>query len=73
MTAEHMKQILHRRSNGRFRRAPSLEEMGWDVAHGGKECAQCGERWNPLLVSGVCPECGSQEGTMLDDYHRTGR
>lgn len=61
------RRMVFRRPNGRFRRAPSLEEMGFPVAKAGKEC-ECGHCWNPLVTTGKCPKCGSQAGTMLDDY-----
>lgn len=64
--------FLHRRGDGRFRRAPSLEEIGFDVAKAAKECGGCGHRWNPVLVSGRCPQCGGTDGRMLDDYVREG-
>lgn len=53
-----------RQGNGRFRRAPSLEELGFPVAKGAKECAGCGHVWYPIVVTGVCPKCGSTDGQM---------
>lgn len=52
--------VQFRRSNGRFRRAPSLEEMGFDVAQTPRRC-KCGCVWQPILVTGQCPDCGAAE------------
>lgn len=49
---------LRSRKSGRFAKAPSLEQMGFDVNDGTvHECAHCGERWIPLLRTGKCPRC----------------
>lgn len=49
------------RHGGRFAKAPSLEALGFPVAHGEMECAKCGHRWYPLVTTGICPKCGSEE------------
>lgn len=46
-----------RQRNGRFRRPPSLEELGFDVNDEERVCNECGHHWIPLLKSGVCPKC----------------
>lgn len=55
--------IIQRGAGGRFRRG-TLGDLGVPqsaVATGRMECADCGHRWRPILVTGYCPECGSQE------------
>lgn len=56
--------IQHRRGNGQFY-TPSMEEMGFDTNDTYKVCANCNygdkEKWFPVLKSGICPECGSEE------------
>ena len=49
------------RRGGRFAKPPSLEQLGYPVAHGEMTCADCGYKWLPILTTGKCPECGSQE------------
>lgn len=46
--------MLSRRTNGRFRSTPSLEELGFDVAKTERICNVCGEQWSPILISGQC-------------------
>jgi predicted Zn-ribbon and HTH transcriptional regulator len=58
------RRIIFRTSGGRFRRAPSLAELGYPVATGGKTCGGCGHLWYPILVTGRCPKCDSSEGTV---------
>ena len=42
-----------------------MEEVGFDVNDTYKVCVKCNygdkEKWFPVLNSGICPECGSQE------------
>jgi len=49
------------RHNGRFSKPPSLEQMGYPVAHSEMTCANCGHKWFPILITGHCPKCDSQE------------
>ena len=49
------------RKRGRFAKPPSLEQMGYPVAHGEMTCANCGHTWRPILITGMCPVCGSQD------------
>lgn len=53
------------RSGGRFAKAPSLEQMGFDVCDGPRRCS-CGHVWSPLLASGRCPECGAQDSVPIE-------
>lgn len=46
------------RSRGRFAKAPSLEDLGFPVAHGELQCAECGYRCHPLVTTWICSECG---------------
>ena len=48
------------RSGGRFTTAPTMEDLGFDVSHGPRQCS-CGEVWRPILVSGICPKCRAQD------------
>lgn len=54
------KRVLFR-AGGRFAKAPSLESLGFQVAHGEMECANCHHRWYPVLVTGLCPNCGATD------------
>ncbi len=57
-----------RRGNGTFRRT-TLQDIGIpksDVATGPMTCANCGHTWNPILKSGYCPKCNSQEKVEFD-------
>ncbi len=59
------KRIIHRGLGGQFRKS-TLQDLGipaCDVQKGKARCAGCGHEWFPILVTGVCPECGSQEKT----------
>lgn len=46
------------RSGGRFTKAPSLEALGFPVAHGEMQCEQCGYRCYPLVKTWICSKCG---------------
>lgn len=56
--------ITLRASNGRFKQA-TLKDFGFDVAEGYRVCNNCEhgakERWHPILVTGICPICKSQD------------
>lgn len=63
------KRIIQRESGGRFRRT-TLKDIGLDpssLQDGFAICKGCGhgesvdKRWFPIVVTGVCPKCGSQE------------
>ena len=57
--------IIPRGRGGRFRRASFGEFVGYEnVSPGEKTCGNCGEKWIPLVRTGICPKCGSQEGTF---------
>jgi rubrerythrin len=58
---------VFRQGNGRFRRPPSLEEMGFDVNKGGEllTCLTCGAEWRPVLMSGTCPMCKTPRAALL--------
>ena len=58
--------ILSRRSNGRFRPTPSLEELGFDVNKVERICNVCGERWWPILISGQCAQ-GHRDSREAED------
>jgi predicted Zn-ribbon and HTH transcriptional regulator len=45
------------RRGGRFSKAPSLEQMGFEVNDRERTCANCGENFFPVLVTGRCPKC----------------
>lgn len=47
------------RNGGRFAKAPTLEQMGFDVNKTERRCDACGYVWFPVLVSGECPKCGA--------------
>ena len=52
------------RRGGRFSRAPSLADLGYPVSDGGiRICNACGEEWRPVLTTGTCPKCGSQNNS----------
>jgi len=55
--------MVFRRSNGQFRRTPSLEEMGLPIAKTPRTCNACGETWHPLVTYGTCPKCGSEDNS----------
>ena len=48
------------RHGGRFAKQPTLEQMGYPVAKGTMTCV-CGHEWMPVLTTGYCPKCGSQD------------
>jgi len=60
--------IISRRSGGQFR-ATTLQDFGIsqsELSDGNMICANCGygkgaEKWRPVLKTGYCPKCGSQE------------
>lgn len=59
--------IIQRSRNGRFRRT-TLRDFGIsssELQDGPAVCANCGygskETWRPILKTGYCPKCGSQE------------
>ena len=60
--------IIQRRGNGRFR-GTTLQDFGIaksDLADGNMICAACGygageEKWRPVMKTGYCPKCNSQE------------
>jgi Zn finger protein HypA/HybF involved in hydrogenase expression len=53
------------RKGGRFAKAASLSEMGFPVAKNAYRC-ECGHEWNPVLITGHCPECGSDKKVELN-------
>lgn len=59
-----MPSYQHRQPDGRWRRT-TLQDFGVpaiDVNDGTEyRCLGCGERWIPILRSGVCPACGSDD------------
>jgi hypothetical protein len=68
------KRIIHRASNGRFRNS-TFEDIGIpnsEVQDGYAICGKCGhgsdenKRWYPLLKTGYCPECNSQEKAVIE-------
>ena len=60
--------IIPRRSGGQFRRT-TLQDFGIsnsELSDGNMICANCGhgegeEKWRPILKTGYCPKCKSQE------------
>ena len=61
------KRIIMRGASGRFRKA-TLEDIGIPrdlIQDGSAVCANCGygenEYWHPILKTGTCTKCGSQE------------
>lgn len=60
--------IIPRRSGGQFRRT-TLQDFGIsqsELSDGNMICANCGygegeEKWRPVLKTGYCPKCHSQE------------
>lgn len=55
--------IIQRRSGGQFRRT-TLRDFGItqdQMADSDMTCANCGHTWRPILKTGYCPKCGSQE------------
>jgi hypothetical protein len=60
--------IIPRRSSGQFRRT-TLQDFGIpqsELSDGNMICASCGygegaEKWYPILKTGYCPKCHSQE------------
>lgn len=61
------RRIQMRSSNGRFRKS-TLRDWGIgdnELQKGSAICANCGygkeEKWHPILKTGYCPKCNSQE------------
>lgn len=60
--------IIPRRGGGQFRRT-TLQDFGIsqsELSDGNMICANCGygegaEKWRPVLKTGYCPKCKSQE------------
>lgn len=60
--------IIQRRSGGQFRRT-TLQDFGIsksELSDGNMICANCNygagdEKWRPVLKTGYCPKCGSQD------------
>jgi predicted nucleic-acid-binding Zn-ribbon protein len=56
--------IQMRKSNGQFF-TPTLSDFGYDVNSDYQVCQNCGygeiEKWIPVLKTGICPKCQSQE------------
>lgn len=60
--------LIPRDSKGRFRKF-TLRDLGIadeELQRGPAVCANCGygsgeEKWYPILKTGICPKCGSQE------------
>ena len=60
--------ITQRRSGGQFR-ITTLQDFGVsqsELSDGNMVCANCGygegeEKWRPVLKTGYCPKCHSQE------------
>lgn len=48
------------RSGGRFAKSPSLADLGYEVNDRMRVCAKCGHEWFPVLVTGECPQCGTE-------------
>lgn len=57
------KRLLHRQG-GRFAKAPTLDQMGFEVNDGPRRCS-CGHVWSPLLATGTCPACGAQDSVPV--------
>jgi hypothetical protein len=49
------------RSGGRFSKPPTLADLGFDVNNDGAVTCVCGFTFTPVLRTGKCPKCGSQE------------
>ncbi len=61
--------IVPRRGNGQFRHS-TLQDFGIgkdQLATGPRRCNACGTAWNPILVTGICPTCGKQESSPVEE------
>ncbi len=54
------KRIGGRASDGRFARLGFADVFGVEANDRKQICDGCGHEWMPLVLSGVCPQCGSQ-------------
>lgn len=57
---KHRNGRITARNNGRFSAPLTLEEMGFKTNHETRTCRVCGHKWFPVLLTGKCPECGTQ-------------
>lgn len=69
--------IIQRRGNGRFR-GTTLQDFGIsqsELSDGAMVCLGCGygsnEYWRPVLKTGFCPKCGSQEKKAVEKVEMT--
>ncbi len=61
--AKYANNLLMFRSGGRFAKPPSLSQLGYDVNDRERTCANCGEKWFPVLATGRCPKCDTPLGS----------
>ena len=67
MTEKYRNKRLVVRRRGRYTRVGTLEQMGFALADGNRECIPCGHIWRPILTTGQCPSCGAQESREWHD------
>lgn len=60
------------RRGGRFSKAPSLADLGYPVADGSRICNACGEKWRPVLITGTCPKCGTENNSRAIETEQRG-
>ena len=51
-----------RRVGGRFAKAKTLEQLGFDVNQGGQVCTVCSQPNLSIIKSAVCVACRLKEG-----------
>lgn len=54
------KRIGRRASNGQFARVTLQDVIGTGFNEREQECLDCGRHWTPIVKSGVCLVCGSE-------------
>lgn len=57
---KNSKSTQWRTNNGRFHHTPSLSDFCDNYSGQLEECAECGHQWTPVLKTGYCPKCSSQ-------------
>lgn len=55
------KRVGKRGANGQFQRITFADVFGESVCDRPQICNGCGHQWQPLVMSGKCPECGNQD------------
>jgi hypothetical protein len=58
------KRIQHRSSSGRFRQS-TLADFGIQVVKRPRICNNCGHEWNPIVATGICPNCDAQDSAPV--------